>query len=222
MTCSTLGILTLGQAPREDIIPTFKSILGAKVDYLQAGALDGLSLQNIAFMKADAEERGIETRLLSGQPILVKKEILLDKLKDKGTTLEKRCDIVLLLCSGRFPELKLSHPAIIQPIDFLQPAVKAVAQAKRLCIIGPESDMDQAAFQWRGCAQSVTTAPASPYGTSASLWAAAMSAKESGADLIFMDDMGFSEVQKNMVREYSGISTMNATSMSARLISELF
>lgn len=221
MPCYTLGILTLGQTPREDILPTFKAVLGPKVNYLQAGALDTLSLQELEVMRPAAENTGIETRLLSGASILVRKDLLIENLKEKATKLERRCDSVLLLCSGYFPELKLSHPNLIQPIDFLKPVVIAIAKEKCLCIIGPESDMALAPTQWQGCAKDVITAPSSPYSDLTDLNSAALSAREGGADLIFMDDMGFTEEQRLFVRKISGISTMNATSMSARIISEL-
>ena len=165
---------------------------------------------------------GIETRLLSGESVLVIKEQLLGKLMVKATELEAKCERVLLLCSGQFPTLKLSHPNIIQPIDFIKPIIKAIAKEKCLCIIGPESDMAQAQAQWRDCAKKVITEACSPYSNSRDLESAASNALEGGADVIFMDDMGFNEGQRLVVRINSGVSTINATSLIARVIAELF
>lgn len=38
-----LGTVTIGQTPRTDLIPEMKQFLGAGVDILEAGALDGLT-----------------------------------------------------------------------------------------------------------------------------------------------------------------------------------
>ncbi|MFT2092198.1 AroM family protein [Paraglaciecola sp. 2405UD69-4] len=221
MKSFTLGILTLGQAPREDIVPTFQAILGGNTNYVQAGALDGLSLTQIAELKTNNAREGIETRLLGGDSVLVQKQQLIDKLKLKATQLATRCDISFLLCSGRFPELKQSHPFLLQPIDYLKPIVKSAATGRCLCIIGPESDMEMAPSQWRECAGEVVTAAASPYDHFELLAGAAKRAKAIGADIIFMDDMGFTETQRQLVRTVSGVSTINATSLFARIIEEI-
>lgn len=218
----TLGILTLGQAPREDVIPTFRNILGSNVSFLQRGALDNLSSQEMDLIKASPEDIGIETRLLSGESVLVIKDLLLAKLMVKAGELEAKCEWVLLLCSGQFPALKLSHPNIIQPIDFIKPIIKAIAKEKSLCIIGPKSDMALAPAQWRDCAKNVFTAACSPYSHEKNLESAASNSLEGGADVIFMDDMGFNEEQRQVVRKISGVTTINATSLTARVIAELF
>jgi len=216
-----LGILTLGQSPRDDIIPTFESVLGEGVTYIQSGALDKLTPYEIEQITTNIENIGIETRLLSGESILVRKESLIKNLTEKAIELDEECDKTVLLCSGRFPALKRSTPNLIQPIEYLHPLVKAAASDRCLCIVGPDSDMAMAPYQWRDSAQKIVTAAASPYEQDKKLKNAAKIAKESGAELIFMDDMGFTEAQRLLIRETSGLTTINATSMFARIIEEL-
>ena len=42
-----LGTVTIGQAPRTDLIPEIKQFLGDGVEILEAGALDGLTLAEV-------------------------------------------------------------------------------------------------------------------------------------------------------------------------------
>ena len=43
-----VGLITVGQAPRSDVVPDMAAILGGDVEIVEAGALDGLSREQIA------------------------------------------------------------------------------------------------------------------------------------------------------------------------------
>ena len=43
-----VGLITVGQSPRSDVVPDMAAILGGDVEILEAGALDGLSREQIA------------------------------------------------------------------------------------------------------------------------------------------------------------------------------
>jgi protein AroM len=38
-----VGLITVGQAPRSDVVPDMAAILGGDVEIIEAGALDGLT-----------------------------------------------------------------------------------------------------------------------------------------------------------------------------------
>lgn len=221
----TLGILTLGQAPRTDIEPTFRAILGDGVAFLQRGALDGLGQDACARLAPVAGESGIETCVRKGGGavcgVLVAKRLLLPRLLAAGQALETECDALLLLCSGRFPALKRAIPRLIEPITVIRSVVAALAGHGHLCVIGPQSDMATAPDQWRPYAARVSTAAASPYGEREALVRAALRAQAGGADAILLDDMGFTEPQRRIVRDASGLPTLSATSITARVLQEL-
>ncbi|HML59490.1 AroM family protein [Solidesulfovibrio sp.] len=221
----TLGILTLGQAPRTDIEPTFRAILGDRIAFMQRGALDGLGDGECARLGPEAGESGIETCLRKRdgvvRGVLVAKRLLLPRLIAAGRKLEAECDALVLLCSGRFPELKRAIPRLIEPITVIRSVVAALAGQGHLCVIGPASDMDAAPAQWRSYAARVSTAAASPYGGQETLVRAALRARTAGADYVLLDDMGFTEPQRRTVRDASGLPTLSATSITARIFQEL-
>ena len=41
----TIGIVTIGQTPREDVVEEMKSFFGEGINILERGVLDGLSLE---------------------------------------------------------------------------------------------------------------------------------------------------------------------------------
>ena len=43
-----IGAVTIGQSPRSDVIADIRPILGSEVDVVEAGALDGLTKEEIA------------------------------------------------------------------------------------------------------------------------------------------------------------------------------
>lgn len=220
-----LGILTLGQSPRIDVEPTLRAILGREVQFVQRGGLDGMSRESIEKLAPADGEPCIETCVLSdgGDPegVCVAKRHLLPRLTVAAQELDAQCDVFFLLCSGEFQDLKQAVPRLIEPIVFIRSVVAAVAGHAHLCVIGPESDIAAAPAQWRPYAADVSTAVSSPYDGKERLSDAARKARASGADYILLDDMGFTEEQRQQVRSVSGIATLNATSITARVLQEL-
>ena len=61
-----LGLITIGQSPRTDVLPDIEPIFGPDVELHQAGALDGLTREEIAQMDdqpfaAQMRAEGIES-----------------------------------------------------------------------------------------------------------------------------------------------------------------
>ena len=46
-----IGAVTIGQSPRTDVMADMKAILGEEVEVLEAGALDGISMEEIKQME---------------------------------------------------------------------------------------------------------------------------------------------------------------------------
>ena len=50
----TIGLLTIGQSPRPDMTADLHPIFENKADYIEAGALDGLTKEQIASMNGQS------------------------------------------------------------------------------------------------------------------------------------------------------------------------
>lgn len=216
-----IGLLTLGQSPREDVTPTLRALLGRSVPILERGGLDGLDGDGLRELMARNGETPLETRLRTGAAIGLSREAMLPRLAAAAAELGRSCQHVVLLCSGEFPALAAAFPRLIQPIRILRGAVAALAGHRTLGIIGPEADLEEAPAQWRPYAGRVICAPASPYGDPAAMAAAGRDLAARGADLVLMDDMGFSDRHRRAVARAARIPVLCATTVTARVLREL-
>jgi len=221
MGACKLGLLTLGQSPREDVTPTFKAILGSSVRILERGALDGLTGAELQQVTAGTGETPLETRLASGAAIGLSRTALMPRLIAAASELSGACEQVVLLCSGEFPALAAACPRLIQPIRILRGAISAMAEHRLLGLIGPASDLAEAPAQWRPYAPNLVCAAASPYTGLATVMAAGRDLARRGAELILLDDMGFSEVHRLAVAGETGLPVVCATTLTARMLCEL-
>ena len=63
----------MGQAPRSDVVPDMAAILGGDVEIVEAGALDGLTREQIAPLAPEGDDEILVTRLADGSSVFVGK-----------------------------------------------------------------------------------------------------------------------------------------------------
>ena len=68
-----VGLITVGQAPRSDVVPDMAAILGGDVEIAEAGALDGLTLPLIASLAPEGDDEILVTRLADGSSVFIGK-----------------------------------------------------------------------------------------------------------------------------------------------------
>ena len=99
-----IGAVTIGQSPRSDVIADIRPILGSEVDVVEAGALDGLTKEEIAKLFPKEGDYVLVTRLRDGTSVKVAERYITPLLQDKISNLfESGIPVVLLLCTGNFP-----------------------------------------------------------------------------------------------------------------------
>ena len=218
---ATLGVLALGETPRDDVTPVLAAWLAPSTRIVEAGGLDRLAAAEFDALRARDGETPLETRLRSGQTIALSKRALTARLAAVAATLAPRCDVVLLLCSGEFPALAEACPGLVQPIHLLRGIVAGVAARQVLGVIGPAADMAAAPAQWAPYAARVLCAAASPYEPVEHAAAAARTLVGRGADLLLLDDMGFNETHRRAVRAATPEPVLCATTLTARVLAEM-
>lgn len=62
-----IGAVTIGQSPRTDVMADMKAILGEEVEVLEAGALDGISMEEIKQMEPAKGDYVLVSRLQNGE-----------------------------------------------------------------------------------------------------------------------------------------------------------
>jgi protein AroM len=224
---TTVGVLTIGQAPRFDALGAeVAAVLGAGFRVVERGALDGLTASQVEALSPGPEHALLVTLLSDGRAVTVAKERILELLQRQLQRLEEEdeASATLLLCSGPFPAFQHCRP-LVQPQAALYGAVLAMAGGGRVAAMLPEPEQ----FEWSrrewgrvGVADPVLVA-AEPYHAEArtAVGAAAGAAREAGAAVLYLDCFGYDAGMRESARAAFGGPVVLARSMAARLLAEV-
>ena len=110
-----LGLVTIGQSPRDDVMPQMMPFLPDNVDIRQVGALDGLGNDELAELAREPDGYELLTRLRDGSAITVGREQIVSLVQARIHQLEgEGADLILLMCTGEFPTLR-SDVLLVEP-----------------------------------------------------------------------------------------------------------
>lgn len=221
---NSMAMITVGQAPRDDLVPYMEQVFSRKVAIWQAGVLDGLSREAMASLAPDAGEVGIVARLLDGsntllshKKIMPRVQALVDRAVAQGVGL------IVILCGADWSALR-SPTLIVNPGKVFPAIVSALASGWRLGVIKPSAgQIEQARRQFADRGIEAVVTAASPYTGEQRLRdvrAAAEQLKVAGVDLVWMTCVGMDEVMRSIVREVTGKPVILARTILARVIDE--
>ena len=218
-----LGILTIGQSPRKDSIPATMEMLGQGYDVVEAGALDDHTLEEIRQLEIGPEDHILMTSMRDGTRVMITERFVSSLLQRRIQELEKKgVDIILMHCTGRFPEFK-SKVLIVKPSEIIKGAVNGAIRKGRLGVIVPAAKQKaQAAERWSREGLEVYADSLPPHNYSEEeLESLAERLAERNLDLILLDCMGFDRRTKQLIRERTGKSVIQSKALVARVMKEL-
>jgi protein AroM len=220
-----IGVLTIGQAPRaDDAVTELRQVLGPGYAITERGALDGLSAAEIERVGPEPGHYLLISLLKNGQSVTMSKQKILPLLQERIDALaDDGVHTILLLCTGAFPEFK-SDRLIVQPQDALYHLVRGLAgKSRRIGVMTPlPGQIAQTRAKWHEHGVDPILAAASPYTADDEVTPAARDLAERGADLIFMDCMGYSLSMKARAKTAAGgCPIVLARSAIARILAEI-
>ncbi|GBF11211.1 AroM family protein [Tepidibacillus sp. HK-1] len=219
MTRKSVGVLTIGQSPREDVTPSIRAILGDSIDIKEAGGLDRLDENEIKTIHPDDQEITYISKLRNGRSVKIGKSKLLPLLQDELTKLEEKVSAVIMLCTGDFPTIQSKKP-LIYPDKILNHTVQAILNKGKLGVIVPlEEQRNTLTKKWENPNLELFVEVASPYEES-DVKGAAQKLKAQGAELIVLDCMGYSETHKKDAMEGSNLPVLLPRTLTARIAAE--
>ncbi len=220
-----IGMITVGQSPRDDLVPFMTPLFGQPVRVLQGGGLDGLSSAEIAGFGPAPGEVGIVARLrdgsntlLSHAKILPRVQAVVDRLQDEGA------ELLVIMCGADWSAIR-SKVLVVNPGKVFPAIVSALAGNRKLGVIKPSpGQLEQAKRQFadRGVQAHVTAA--SPYTGAERLVDVRRAAEElvqAEVDLVWMSCVGMDEAMRDVVCEVTRKPVILARTILARVISEL-
>lgn len=212
-----IAFLTIGQAPRGDIVPVIAAELGDAVDVVEAGALDGLDDGSVALLAPKPGDYVLITRA-NGREVLVGKPAVTARLQAIIERLEATTDAFVVLCTGAFPQLCSKRP-ILEPDRMMKAMVDALWRGGILGVLLPvEAQREPNRALWGDRPLAIEIA--SPYGDAAALRRAGESLKRAGASLVAMSCMGYTPAMKDALRAITGAPALLPATVAAHFIRE--
>jgi protein AroM len=218
-----VGLVTIGQSPRPDVVPDMAELIGPGAEIHEAGALDGLTRARIEALKPTGSDEILVTRLQDGTAVFLGKEKIVGLVEERIAALERGgATLTALLCTGAFPRLRAGR-TLIQPHPVLLGTLRGLSWPGRLGVLTPSvPHVPQTEARWRGDGFDPVVAPLSPYEEEdpAALRRAADAMRAGGAGLVVMDCMGFRRKTRDELRGLTGVPVLLANLLVARVIAE--
>ena len=221
----TIGVVTIGQSPRGDVVAELEGIIkdtrtSQTVTFLQKGALDGLTADEIAGLRPTEEKNHLVTRLQDGTEVAVDKHGIYPRVQQAIFDLNGEvADIIALLCSDEFPPFRSEAPLIL-PARLLSGVVSSISIKGKLGVMVPsEKQVGATTVVYQELGFEPMVVGASPYADGNEILNAANGLKEQ-ASLVVMDCFGYNLEMKKRVGEITGTPVILARSVLARALTE--
>lgn len=220
-----IGLITIGQAPRDDIVPDMLAQLGREVEVIQAGAIDGLTLREVQDLAPRGDEPWAVSRMRDGTEVRLAKRELDPRMQQRVDELEALgVDLIVPLCASDWSSLAV-NVSFINSGKALTPVVQAMLRpGGTLGIIAPtEAQARLAGERAQGGPVPVVSTYAQPYADDPDerlRQCEAAGRLLAGVDLIYMSCMGHTREMRAVVREVSGRPTITANGIIAGLIAQ--
>ena len=214
----SLALITIGQAPREDVVASMFATV--HTPFAEYGALDLLDEDDIATLAPASTDMPLVTRLRTGHEVVVGKHALMPHVQaaldravaDGATTLA-------ILCTGAFPALQSPVPCVY-PDKVVSAIVGALLPAGTLGVVLPHVGQQQGMREkWSTDARGVKLAVASPYTAAESMPTAVRSLGP--CDLIVLDCMGYDRQMLAMARSASTVPVLLSNGVMGAILGEL-
>jgi protein AroM len=219
-----IGMITVGQSPRVDVVPDMIEILGPGVDIRERGALDGLSREEIAALAPSPGDELLITRLADGTSVFVAKRHMVERVQARVSELESSgVGMSALLCTGAFPRFQARRP-LVEPQEVLLGLLRGLTWEGRLGILTPSvPHVPQTEARWRAAGFDPLVVPLSPYQEEnpAALAAAGAALRGGQAGLVVMDCIGFRRKTRDVLQRDLGVPVLVANLLVARVLAEL-
>ncbi len=194
-----LGLITIGQSPRRDVLEDLEPLLQS-IEIVERGALDKLTREDLEKLVSEHGEEVYVTRLRDGTEIRVSKRLIEELLQQAIDSIEELVDIIAVLCTG---DLRVrSRKLLILPGKVLTKVVEALSPRSLAVFVPLDSQISMALKRWSTIVPEVRVYSWSPY--TGSLNDLEDMARSIDAELVVMDCIGYSKLHASIVSKACG------------------
>jgi protein AroM len=215
-------MITIGQAPRTDVVPAMADVLGPHVEIIERGALDGLRGDEIAKLAPEPDDEVLVTRLTDGSSVFVGKRSVTPRVQRMITELDALgVTMTVILCTGHFTGLRARRP-LVEPDKILLGVLRGVNFEGRLGVVTPsERHVEQTTRRWREHGFDPVVVAASPYHDGAPIAVVADRLRAGGAGFVVLDCIGFQRSQRDALQAALDVPVIVANLLVARVVAEM-
>ncbi len=208
MASVKVGLLTIGQSPREDVVPEMKPFFLPDIEILEKGLLDNLSSEEIRGLKPKTGETPLVTRLRKGGSVqLSEKKIssLLPEAIDSMKT-KMKVKVVGVLCTNDFQKTEFP-PWVIFPFNSLKFLITRIINVKCLGVVAPlEGQIDAAKKKWKK--DKVIVEVKSPYARGNSWKEIAQTFSQKKVEVVILDCIGYKIKHKRALQKLLSVPVL--------------
>jgi len=216
-----IGMLTIGQSPRDDILPGLKEILGRDVEIVEAGALDGKTMEDVEKISLKVEDYILVSRMRNGAEIKITKKYILPLMQEKLDWIEsKEIRLTVIMCTGNFPQFR-SKGLVVTPKEILKGVMEGSLKKGRLGVVYPTAEqMPMALPEWGRPGIEIYPDTVSPYEPKDVNGLCNRLAVQN-LDLILLNCFGFPTEIKRKIAAKTGKPVVQANTLVAHVLADL-
>ncbi|MBS0221132.1 MAG: AroM family protein [Proteobacteria bacterium] len=218
----TLGIITIGQAPRDDIAALFAQHAPAGTKVVLRGALDGLSDAEIDQAKPESGGDTLYTRLRGDRDVKISKKAVIARSPDAIARLrDDGCDAIVYACTGDFPPMA-GDEGVLFPSRVLNGLATGLLPQGRLGLLIPLAEQaEKLAAKWARPGLEIVAEALAPSADAHGAAAAARRLAAKKPDLVAMDCMSYTPTTKEQVKPALVVPTLLAITATGRVLREM-
>ncbi len=208
MALVKIGLLTIGQSPREDLVPEMNPFFLPQIKILEKGLLDNLNPEEIRRLKPKTGEIPLVTRLRKGSSIQLSEKkissLLLEAIDSMKTKMKVKA--VGVLCTHDFQKIKFP-PWVIFPFNSLKFLITRIINVKCLGVVVPlECQIVAAKKKWKK--DKVIVEVKSPYSRGKGWEEMAQNFSRKKVEIVILDCIGYKIKDKRAMQKLLSVPVL--------------
>ncbi len=217
-----VGLFTIGQSPRLDVVPEIIPLLLPQIEVVEEGLLDGLPPEEINLLKPEFGEMPLITRLKDGSQVQLSEKKINSLLHESIDNMRTNKDVraVGVLCTHDFHETRFSFPVIF-PHHYLNFIITQTFQINNLGIVIPSKDqVERAKKKWES--ERVVAEVKSPYGEGKAWEEIAQTFIQEKTEAVILDCIGYAAQDKQQLQNMLPSPILLPGTILAHAINQIF
>ena len=222
MNSPRVGLLTIGQSPREDITSEIRPLFLPHIEIVEAGLLDNLSPAEIEQLHPEYEESSLVSRLRGGSQVRLSEQKISALLPEfiEAMKTDMKVQAVGLLCTHDFPDTKFSS-TVISPFNYLNFLITQVLKVQYIGVVVPlKSQIDMTRTKWEK--DKIIVEVKSPYTEGKSWEEIAQKFNREKVEAVILDCIGYKIADKKELQNLISLPILLPRVVLVYAINQLF